>query len=513
MLTVTADMNLPYASSSEAFPFQEQSFTGNFDIIDTAAGDRTIEYAELKEGDVVRTPDYNGIFVTKLTKEGNPNYQEELKTACEYASTSFQAFDRDHPEVFWLSGKTKLRMVTVTTQDGGKKTKETFIFFVLADKEGFTVRDTYYSSQSAIENGVQRRDAAVSKILGNITGTTVYEKVRQLNRWLTEHNQYNTSADLYSIPNTPHECISALEGNSGTKGPVCDGYSRAFMLLCNKLDIPCVLVDGYAVTKAGEPGEFHMWNSVKMPDGQWYGVDVTWNDPTVKGVEGPLSGYEREDFLLVGADTMVFGLRFADSHPPKNRAANGGVAFVNGPSLSIGAFNPLAGAALLPFTDIDGNTWCYGAVEYVFENGLMQGVSATEFASDLPMTRAMAWAILARWAGADTAEATPWYAAAQSWVAAQEISDGQQPTETVTREQLAVMLWRAAGSPDSGGNIESFHDSATASAYAIEALCWAVESGILTGRADGTLQPQGIADRGQVAAMLERFAKKFPLIA
>lgn len=175
-----------------------------------------------------------------------------------------------------------------------------------------------------------------------MTGETAYEQLAQVNRWLTEHNEYNTSADLYSLPNAPHECLSALEGRIGTQGPVCDGYSRAFQVLCTALDIPCVLVDGYARSSAEHEGEFHMWNSVRMPDGQWYGVDVTWNDPTVRGVSGAVSGHERDIFLLVGADTEVLGLKFSESHPPVNRAANGGVAFTNGPSLSGAAFDPLA---------------------------------------------------------------------------------------------------------------------------------------------------------------------------
>lgn len=506
VLELTGKLDSPYASGGGVF--RESSFVGGFDVIDATAGDRAVSYEELKEGDVVRTASYNGIYVTKVRKDGNQDYDADLKTACAYASTVFQAFDRDHPEIFWLSGSTKLRLVTVTMKEDQRTYKETYIFFLIADADGFTVRDPQYAGQEVIEAAILRRDAAVDAILATVPGGTVYDQVAQLNRWLTEHNHYNTSKDLHNLPNAPHECLSALEGNIGADGPVCDGYSRAFKVLCEKLDIPCLLVDGYAKVSSASSGEFHMWNSVKMPDGQWYGVDVTWNDPTVKGVEDAKSGREREDYLLVGADTVVFGLKFSESHPPKNRAANGGVAFINGPALSAAAFHPLAGASALPFTDVEEGDWCYDAVSYVFDKGLMKGVSDREFSPDRPVTRAMVWTILARLAGKETGEGEPWYARAQSWAAEEGISDGTAPEALVTRQQLAAMLWRFAGSPASGGSLEGFGDSGSVGGYAADALRWAVESGVVSGGSDGGLRPTGSASRAHLAAMVQRFCQR-----
>lgn len=504
--TLSANLSRHYSSGGGIF--QDGNFTGSFDVIDITAGDRAVNYAALQEGDVVRTSNYNAIFVTKLLKDGRSTYDADLKKACAYASTAFQAFDRDHPEVFWLSGSTKMRMVTVTMQEGQRAYKETYVFFTLADSEGFTVRDPKYPNQAAVESGIQRRDQAVTEILRTISGASDAERVTQLNRWLTEHNQYNTSPDPQNLPNAPHECLSALEGSIGADGPVCDGYSRAFKVLCDRMTIPCVLVDGYALARAGGPGEFHMWNSVQMPDEQWYGVDVTWNDPTVKGVNGAKSGREREDFLLVGADTVVFGLKFSESHPPKNRAVDGGVSFINGPTLSAVSFNPLAGTAALPFTDVDNDSWCYSAVEYVFDNGLMKGTSGWEFSPDRPVTRAMVWTILARLSGEGTEGGAPWYAAARSWAVREGISDGTSPETPVTRQQLAAMLWRYAGEPESTGSLENFSDSRSVGAYAADAMRWAVEKGVITGKTDGSLQPGGTAARAHTAAMIQRFCEK-----
>jgi len=505
VLTLVTQMDTPYSSGSGLF--QSSQFAGGFDVLVTTAGDRAISYETLKEGDVVRTSAYNGIFVTKFRRDGNANYDADIKTATAYASTAFQAFDRDHPEVFWLNGSNKLRLVTVKMKDGEQTYNETYVFFLLVDDKGFTMRDSSYANQAAVEADLQRQEAAVAAILQTVTSQTPFEQVRQLNQWLTEHNEYNTSANLKSLPNWPHEGLSALVGSIGTKGPVCNGYSRAFKILCGRLDIPCVLVDGYARTGAQSQGEFHMWNSVQIGE-QWFGVDVTWNDPTVKGGSAPKSGHENERFLLVGADTDVLGLKFSESHPPVNRAANGGVSFINGPTLSMAAFNPLTALSGLPFADVTVGSWYYKPVRYVYENDLMQGTGAAVFAPEQPMTRAMVWTILARLSGADTAGGSPWYVPAQSWAAAQGVSDGADPDGAITREQLVTMLWRASGSPDTAGSLDRFTDGGAVGGYAMDAMCWAVENEVISGMEDGSIQPQGAATRAQVAAILERTEKK-----
>lgn len=500
VLELVSDLNLPYSSGSGVF--QESHFAPGFDTVDTTLGDRAVDYLSLKEGDVVRTSTYNAVYVTKVPKD-SATYDADLKAASAYAQSAYQAFDRDHPEVFWLSGRNKLRAVTVTLKEGNRSYQETYLFFVLADKDGFTIRDAKYD-QAAIEADVARRDQAVEAILKTVTAAAPNEQAAQLNRWLTEHNEYNTSQDLQNLPNWPHECLSALLGSTGTQGPVCDGYSRAFKVLCDRLDIPCVLVDGYARFKADSAGQFHMWNSAQMPDGKWYGVDVTWNDPTVKGISGAKSGYEREDFLLVGADTVVLGLKFSESHPPKNRAADGGVAFVNGPTLSTMAYNPLAAAGALPFGDVKPEAWYYDAVAYVYGHSLMTGESETVFAPQDGMTRAMVWTVLGRMAGAELAGGEPWYASARTWAVAEELTDGSAPERTLSREELVTMLWRAGGSPAAEADLSAFADSGAVSAWAAPAVRWAVSSGVLEG-AGGKLDPGGTASRAEVASLLMRF--------
>lgn len=305
--------------------FEDEQFYS----IPADAEDKKIDYAALHPGEVVSTANFNGIFI--ISEPRKDNYDARKKEICQYVAAVFQAFDRDCPEIFWLSGKCKIRILSTSDPASGEKTA--CFFLVLSDKEQFTMCAPAWQSSGSIAAGLQRRDQAAAAVLAGAGAGGTVQKVKYLNQWLTEHNQYNTTADLTTIGNEPHECLAALEGRVGTDGPVCDGYSRAFKLLCDRLEIPCVLETGWAQATASSTSEFHMWANVQV-DGGWYGVDVTWDDPVVKDFVGPKSGRENENFLLVGADTVVLGRAFQASHIVKNQAAAGGVDFHNGPVLS-----------------------------------------------------------------------------------------------------------------------------------------------------------------------------------
>ncbi len=162
------------------------------------------------------------------------------------------------------------------------------------------------------------------------------------------------------------------------------------------------------------------------------------------------------------------------------------------------------GAPELPFTDVPSGAWYYDAISYVYANGLMDGVSGTQFNPDGNMTRAMVWAILARMDG-ETVTGANWIETARAWAMAEGVSDGTDPTGLVTREQLATMLWRYAGEPASEYDLAAFTDASSVSAWALDAMRWAVENGIVTGVTATTLEPQGTATRAQCAAILMRY--------
>ena len=116
----------------------------------------------------------------------------------------------------------------------------------------------------------------------------------------------------------------------------------------------------------------------------------------------------------------------------------------------------------MPFADVDGGAWYAEAVRWAASEGIVEGVSATEFA----------------------------------------------PDAEITREQLAAILHRFAGEPATAANLATFTDAASVSAYAVDAMAWCVEQGIITGVTDDTLAPQSTATRAQCAAMLMRFAER-----
>ena len=148
--------------------------------------------------------------------------------------------------------------------------------------------------------------------------------------------------------------------------------------------------------------------------------------------------------------------------------------------------------------------WAKDAVEFASSRELFNGVGNDAFGPDLSMTRGMVNTVLARLAGADTTGGETWYAKGTVWAVENGISDGTAPEQPVTREQLAAMLYRYAGSPAVSGEL-SFDDTTVISIWAYDAVRWCVDNGILNGVGGNRMTPQDLARRGQVAAMLMRF--------
>ena len=158
-----------------------------------------------------------------------------------------------------------------------------------------------------------------------------------------------------------------------------------------------------------------------------------------------------------------------------------------------------------PFTDVSVNAWYYEAVKYVYENGIMNGMDRYSFQPNGTLTRAMVWTMLARLDGVDTEGGANWYAKAQEWATATGVSDGENPTGEVTREQLITMLWRYAGSPTYTADLSGYVDTADISSWAQQAMCWAVATGVIEGDENSALTPKADTTRAQAAAMLMRF--------
>ena len=214
----------------------------------------------------------------------------------------------------------------------------------------------------------------------------------------------------------------------------------------------------------------------------------------------PNDGYELDQLSVTDKD--------GDSVKVTNKG-NGKYTFtMPGSQITIKAtFKAAESSALDNFTDVNSNSWYADAVEFVIEEGLMTGTSDTTFAPDTSMSRAMIWTVLAAYNGANTSGGNPWYAPSQQWAMINGVSDGSAPNGSITREQLAVMLWRAAGSPSTSKNLTGYADANAVSDWAVEALAWAVDNGIISGMSGSSLAPQNTATRAQVAVMLMQFVE------
>ena len=176
----------------------------------------------------------------------------------------------------------------------------------------------------------------------------------------------------------------------------------------------------------------------------------------------------------------------------------------------------------MPFTDVNEGDWFYDVVLYAYDNGLMTGVSATEFAPNQTTTRGMIVSMLARLEGVTNAEDAgfadvadnDWYATAVNWAASVGVVNGYEdntfrPNAPITREQMAAILYNYADykgyDVSARADLSDYADAASISSWAEDVLAWANAEGLINGMTATTIDPQGATTRAQTAAMFERF--------
>lgn len=178
----------------------------------------------------------------------------------------------------------------------------------------------------------------------------------------------------------------------------------------------------------------------------------------------------------------------------------------------------------LPFTDVNTTDWFYDSVQYVYENGMMGGTSATAFSPSGSTTRGMIVTILHRLEGSPSAASASfsdipdgyWCKDAVSWASANSIVNGYEngtfgPQNAITREQFAAILYRYSlykgYSLTAATDISGFADADKVGSFATTALGWAVASGLITGMRNNILAPKGTTTRAQAATILTRYCK------
>lgn len=262
------------------------------------------------------------IIAKKAAEAVNPICKKQWDDANCFMIFLCIALSYDYPEGFWLdsyyrwANRYQYNFNYSYTGTTGTAHYTQYIELVVKT-DGFDHRRTEFQDPQVLAEAVTEYKDRVQSILANCpTGWWNYNKIVYLNDWLTMNNSYNSdfghTNDVAKIAWSP---LSALRGSTGKKGPVCEAYARAFKVLCDQTGIPCILATGFARGSRAENGESHMWNEVQMQDGNWYAVDVTWNDP-LDPQNRKVSGYESKKWMLLGSEDIVApDFTFAQSHP------------------------------------------------------------------------------------------------------------------------------------------------------------------------------------------------------
>lgn len=288
---------------------------------------------------------------------------------------------------------------------------------------------------------------------------------------------FREPGQLYSVTETP-ATVTIVKGDSGSSGGGGGGFSGGGSSQPASYTVKATAGEGGSMTPSGNinvtAGGSQSFSI--QPNEGYVIADVLVDEKSVGNVDA-------YTFEKVTADHSIHAEFQAETEDPNTTAD-------------------------VPFTDVSENHWVREHIAYVVQHKLFQGTTAMTFEPETAMTRGMLMTVLARADGADTSGSTPWYGKGMEWAVAEGISDGSDPEGVMTREQMATMLYRYAGSPQTAGDLSAFTDGASVSGWAEDGVRWAVETGILNGLPDGGLHPQDNASRAQVAAVLQRYLEK-----
>jgi len=294
-------------------------------------------------------------------------------------------------------------------------------------------------------------------------------------------------------------------------------------------------LDVYMEVKAEK--DSYTIKSVPLNENEWVHVVVTYDGKRIRIYKnGVLAACELHSGGLADPDDEEVKIKVGGSDFTKDNLAKG--SLFNMFCISKGVmtaedvavtYENTTGKKTVPFKDVGVKKWFYGAVRYVFVNGLMNGKTDTAFAPNEQMTRAQLVAVLWRLAGSPEVEFTnrftdvkksKWFATPVMWAAENEIVDGFPngtfaPDDPVTRDQLAAIIYRYTGffggDLSASGDLSKFTDAKKVQSWARPAVRWAVGEGIIEGKPDGdrvAVAPKAFTTRAEVATVITRYVKK-----
>jgi len=290
-----SDLGLERRTITEEEKAEDGTVIGEYEV------DIDVVYIDGKKFDEIYDSD------KKEVREGTLDFIEYAK----------MAFDYDHPEVFWLDWKN----IGVYFGEGYDENPEGRFYINLYLYEGDNYYCDGYTSKSDVDRDISKINEICGQLHEEVEEMDTYNKISRFNEYLVRKNEYNRilldNKEQKKLDSRIWKAVSALiygsQDLNNELNPVCEGYSRAFKILCDYEGIECVPVSGLG------NGGAHMWNYVKVTDeetddvnknGKWYGIDVTWNDP----VPPDFSAYPNEYFdkvvhryFLIGSKSLTEG--------------------------------------------------------------------------------------------------------------------------------------------------------------------------------------------------------------
>ena len=408
----------------------------------------------------------------------------------------------DKPEALWLSD---MRYGVSWTSSGSSSvvTKEAiFAFRLKYDGDELEMYNRQMASARALANRVDQ-------------SADLYRQVMQVHDLLAAQSTYNYEAleqvgtKAESLSHQAYSCLVAGDPYE----PVCDGYAKAVKVVCDLLEIPCVLVSS----------DTHMWNNVKMDDGDWYNLDLTWDDTGDTG---------SHLYFLVGSMTVVDGQMFCQQpdHLEKNPwVPDADLDTVNFryPTKNTDAYvyQP-GGYEPLRFPDVKRSAWYYSYVEEAADMGLFAGDEKGFFGPENNITRAQFVQVLFNALAPEDYVPQPspfvdvkdsdWFAAAVSWAGEQKVVSGYEdgtfrPNAPITREEMCVILVNyvnrtlVPNAPETDGF--AFPDDGSISSWAKEAVYWCQGNSLVSGDETGRFNPVDYTRRCEAASVFVRYVK------
>ena len=277
---------------------------------------------------------------------------------------------------------------------------------------------------------------------------TRYEQIQAVHDLLAAQSTYNYGAleeDGTVNANLSHQAYSCLIAGDAYE-PVCDGYAKAVKMVCDLLEIPCALASS----------DTHMWNNIKMDDGDWYNLDLTWDDANDQAIS--------YDYFLIGSQTVVDGQAFSrqPDHVEENpwqessdlNHVNFGYPVKNQKAYQLveGGYDPLR------FPDVKRSAWYYDYVEEAADMGLFSGDERGFF----------------------------------------------NPQKDITRAEFVQVLYNALAPEDYVPAGTSFTDIKTGDWF-YAPVCWAEELGVVSGYEDGGFHPSGLISREEMCVVLNNY--------